>query len=192
MAKIGINQLIMEQQKKINLLPPARQIKLRLEEKFRMLATIELVFLAVLASFCFLLALVALFYREQVRAADDLLIEKEDQAAIFSVEEIEKKIAAGNKLVAMIGGFAAGQAKVTKAAARVEAALPPGVYLTRLVYFSGKMNLEGYAPNRDMLAEFKRNLESQPGFSNLVFPADNWLAGENIDFNVNFEYNGGE
>jgi len=51
------------------------------------------------------------------------------------------------------------------------------------------INIRGLASQRSSLLDFKQNLESSGRFSQIIFPIDNILKKENINFNIRAEVN---
>jgi len=74
--------------------------------------------------------------------------------------------------------------------------LPSNTYLTNFrlstVMLKEKENelsisLSGFSPDRDVLMEFQKNLESEDMFQEVDFPPSNWVKPNDIDFLVSFK-----
>jgi Tfp pilus assembly protein PilN len=172
----------------INLLPPLRQKKLQLEEMAKIVAILGIAAIAALCVFVLALLLVRNLYSFQLKAAEIILVEKEQEMKIYGVQNIENQIDASGKLISRISGFGAQQTKIADMFLQTAAALPPRIYLTEFGYNSKRINLEGFAPDRDSLVVLRNNLEKQRNFSKIVFPSETWLVANNINFSVNFQY----
>lgn len=172
----------------INLLPAYRQKKLRREEMSKIAAIIGIVFFAAFLAFILMMALIHIDYSEKLKKAEINLEGKKQEMEIFAVDEIESQIARNNSLISKINEFYEKQVKITKIFLQIAEAMPLGLTISRFTYVSSKIMIEGYAPDRNALAVFKNNLENQSGFFEVNFPSENWLAPQNINFNVNFKY----
>jgi len=172
----------------INLLPQSCQNKLRKEEISKIAAILGIVGVAALLVFILMLALVRSYYYAQLKSAQIVFAEKEREMEIFNVKETEALIVRDSGSISKVSDFFANQIKITGIFLQTAAALPQGVFLSGFSYSSGKVELNGFAPDRNSLVVFKNNLEACPDFADVVFPSENWLAAQDIDFKVNFNY----
>jgi len=172
----------------INLLPQQWQDKLKAEEVFKEVAILGIV--AVVSSLVFALSLwlVLIFYSNNLKYVKISLAGKEQEMAIFNIESAEKEIVSSRDLVSKLNAFYKKQAKITDIFLKTAGALPQGVTLSGFGYSMGNVDLAGFAPNRDLLVAFKVNLEKQPGFKKVVFPSENWLTSQNINFTATLKY----
>lgn len=172
----------------INLLPQYWQKKLQEEEMSKIAAILGIVAVLSLVAFILMLALVRVYYYVQFQYGQIIVEEKEQEMKMLKVAEIEEQVASSGGLATKVGEFYENQTKTTEIFAQVAAALPSGVGLSRFEYSFPKVGLEGYSPNRDLLVEFRNNLEGRPDFKKINFPPESWLTAQNIEFSVNFEY----
>ncbi len=174
----------------INLLPQSRQNAIKQEEASKIAAIIGIIIAAAFLVFVLMLVLIKIFYQYRLRAAEIMLAEKETMMQIQDVALIENKIAANNILISKIDNSYGSRPKITVIFSQMAECLPAQIFLSRFNFGPNRANLEGFAPNRDILALFKNNLERRTDFADVFFPASNWLASRDIEFNVSFEYVG--
>lgn len=174
--------------KMINLLPPLRQKQIAEEEAAKTVAIIVMIAAAALLFFAATLFVIRIFYQYELKNAEILLEEKKVIAGMRDVSAVESQIALGNVLAAEITGFDRRQTKITEVFLRVAECLPAGAYLSSFQFSQNRIDVEGISPDRDILALFKKNLESRPDFTKVVFPASNWLSASDIEFSASFEY----
>ena len=75
--------------------------------------------------------------------------------------------------------------------------LPQGTYLTRFTFspltqtqkekYLAQISLSGFCPNRETLIKLKENIEGVEIFSEVSFPASNWIESTDINFSVTFK-----
>jgi len=172
----------------INLLPPLRQKQIAEDEAAKAAAIVVMAATAALLFFAAALVVIRVFYQYELKNAEILLEEKKVIAGMRDVPAVESQIALGNALAAEIAGFDQRQTKITEVFLRVAECLPAGVSLSSFQFSQNQINIEGISPDRDILALFKKNLESRPDFTKVVFPASNWLSASDIEFDASFEY----
>lgn len=174
--------------KTINLLPPTHQRQIAEERMATAAAIIATVIGLALMFFLLALFLIYIFYQYELKRAEVFLEEKRVIAQMSNVAAMESQIAAGNNLAVEIINFENQQTRITKIFSHVAECLPEGVMLSSFSFTQNKININGFSPNRDILALFKKNLESRDYFANIVFPASSWLSAKDIDFGATFEY----
>ena len=172
----------------VNLLPQYWQKKLNDEETVKTITIIGTVVVAALLAFILMLLLVRVSYSTELKAGEIAILEKEGQMKIFEVEPTEKNIIHDGDLISKVDDFYKEQTKVTDIFSQVVESLPPGAYLSVFSYSLNKIDLNGFAPEREQLVVFKSNLEKRPSFAKIVFPPENWLRAQDINFRVSFEY----
>jgi len=172
----------------INLLPQQWQDKLKAEETFKKVAILGIVAVASSLVFALSLWLVLVFYSNDLKYAKIAMAGKEQEMAIYNIEAVEKNIVSGSELVYKLDSFYKNQAKITDIFLKAAGSLPQGVTLSGFEYSAGNVGLAGFVPNRDLLVALKVNLEKQPGFKKIVFPSENWLTAQDINFTAILKY----
>ncbi len=172
----------------INLLPPLRQKQIAEEEAVKVAAVVVMAAAAALLFFAAALFMVRVFYQYELKTAEIVMEEKKAIAGMRDVSAVESQIALGNALAAEIADFDRRQTKITEVFLHVAECLPAGISLSSFQFSQNRINIEGISPNRDILALFKKNLESRSDFAEVVFPASDWLSASDIEFSASFEY----
>ncbi|MBI2123739.1 MAG: hypothetical protein HYU04_00605 [Candidatus Wildermuthbacteria bacterium] len=186
----------------INLLPQNAKQELRQEQRFRLLLT--LLFMCMVALVCFALMLGVI----KVYVAG-LLFAQESKIAL-----LQERFSKDNPLLADIQEFneTAGQVsrfiKSSRAVSLVLEAigeiLPAGLYITAFDYdppgvqtkkgtepkeIKARASVTGFAKTREDLFLFRESLTRHPLFSDLSFPAVNWVLPEDIRFSFQISIN---
>lgn len=172
----------------INLLPPARRKKIKEEESAKIAAIICVNFGAALIVFAALLFFIRVFYQYQLKSEEIILAEQEAIMKMRNVAAAEEDAAAAAALISKVSDSYREQPRVTEIFLKIAECLPAGASLSRFDFSAGKINIGGISPTREVLALFKNNLEKRLDFANVVFPASNWLAAGNVEFNASFDY----
>ena len=175
----------------INLLPPEEKEKLLLEQKKRI--AIILWFLVLFFLVCLILILFAaeIYLKTQLDTQKTLLDEVQKEYNRPAIQNLQEKIKAANSSLTKLNSFYQKKIYFTEILERISKTLPQGIYLTNFsTVFSPevlKISLSGFSPNREMLFEFKKNLEKEEDFKKVLFPPANWVKPTNIEFFVTFE-----
>jgi len=172
----------------INLLPQYWQKKLDDEENVKTIAILGIILVVTLLLFAVMLYLAKVKYSGELKAGEIVIAEKKSQMEMLEVNAAEKSIVDYDSLVLEVDKFYKKKTRVTDVFLKVADALPSGVYLTSFNYSSGKIELRGFAPEREKLVAFKGNLEKEKDLSDVNFPSSNWLTAQNIDFMVILKY----
>jgi len=179
----------------INLLPPEEKKGILLEEKKKIVITIWVLVLFFL--FCFILILFSIkFYIQgQIESQRIILQQVEKEFKQSGVQDLQEKINSANLTLTKLGNFYQNKIYCVKILEKISKALPQGTYLTNLSvdYIdteeeSGfRISLSGLAPTREVLFDFKKNLEEEKDFKEVYFPPVNWVEPVDIDFTVSFK-----
>ncbi len=189
----------------INLLPPDIKQELLIEKNKKIVVILGILVLVFLL--CLILALLSIkFYTQgQVNYYRAVYEIKESQFKNSQAQEIQKQIIGLNQDFLEIDSFYQKQVNLIEVLEKIAQVLPQGVYLNSFSYeklypvaekdkkdkekesFSGRISISGYAPTRDVLFEFKKNLEAEDDFKEFVFPASNWVKATDINFSLGFK-----
>lgn len=178
----------------INLLPQNAKQELRQEQRFRLLLILLFMCMVVLVCFALMLGVIkayvtgSLFVQESKIA---LLQERfsTDNPVLASIKEF-------NETTGQVSRFLKSSRPISLALEALEEILPGGIYLTAFDYdppsiqVKGKetqqirerISAAGFAKTRETLFAFRESLEKHPLFSNLSFPASNWVLPQDIHF----------
>ena len=104
-----------------------------------------------------------------------------------------------NQTFSKLKSFYQNQTYLTEILEKISETLPEQVYLTNLSFIFQlegeknqekqviKVNLFGFSKTRDILLEFKKNLEVRETFKEIYFPPSNWIKATDINFNITFK-----
>ncbi|MGB9743567.1 MAG: PilN domain-containing protein [Minisyncoccales bacterium] len=149
-----------------------------------------------LALLCFILIL-AIFYffiQGELNSQKIIYEQKEKEIDVLKMRELEKNLLAFNKIFSSLDDFYQNRFRAAEAIAQIAKVVPPGVYLTDLSLNSRANNqkiiegtLSGWAATREVLLEFKENLEKQEQLKEVYFPAAVWVKPTEINFTADFK-----
>ncbi len=176
----------------INLLPPEYKKELAQEENWKLITIIGIFILLFLISFSLILFSIKFFLFGEVETQKILYSQREKEFQTSQIQLLEKEITTSNEKLSQLDNFYKNQRKITEILEKISGTLPVGSYLTNISLTSpetGKItfNLAGFAPSREILLEFKQNLEKEEMFTGISFLSSNWVEPININFSVDFE-----
>ncbi len=167
-----------------------KEIILRKQRK-RIFLTFCLIFIAELS---FSLVMLYFYYQTKAnlglaKAFKENLIAQENTKIL---KETKEEILKTNFLLKKIESFYQNRILLAKLLLEISKALPEGLKVSSLTYNSSAqmISLTGKAKTRELLLEFKRNLEKIPEFKEVNFPPLNWVKKENIKFLISLKING--
>ena len=179
----------------INLLPPQEKQKLLEEEKYRIFLILVSLGFLFLVSLSLILFSIKIYIAGQTASQKIFINLKEEEFATLTGQNLEKEIRLINQNLSKLNSFYQQQPNFSELLEKIYKTLPPQTYLTT---FSLRplaeeenifqVSLTGYCPSRELLREFKRNLEAQPEFEEVYFPLANWVKLRDIDFSVTFQF----
>lgn len=180
----------------INLLPQKVKLELRQEQKFRLLSILLFSFTVALVCFALMLSVI------KVYGVGALVVQ---ESRIASLQERFSKggsvlgdIEAFNETTSQVSRFFKSSRSISVILQSLEEILPAGLYLTafdydppgvqakgkgqELVELPARISVSGFASTREALFAFRESLEKHPRFSDLSFPASNWVLPQDIRF----------
>jgi Tfp pilus assembly protein PilN len=168
----------------INLLPQNEKEILLWERRQRMVILLGII--PLLFFFSFALSLFAGWFRVQGAAdGEEFLLEAEKKAFELSrFKEVQAKADSYQKTLVSLSAFGKQATILNVLVESLAKAMPENIYLTSLSYNREKaeVQISGFAPTRTDLYRFKQNLEKEPFFQSVDFPAGNWIKAANINF----------
>jgi len=171
----------------LNLLPEKRKNKIKRKKLVRLimgqwvrLFFIILIFISTLLSFNFVLK-IQLGALETTRSLEE---SREEFQKISQYEKTFKKI---NKQAFFISNIQAGHLYWSEILSKLEKAILNEISITSLIAENDQILLVGKAKTRDDLVKFKNIINDAECFSNAKVPVSNFIAKENIDFQMDIE-----
>lgn len=185
----------------INLLPERYKRELGEERRFRLLLALLFVFTTALVCFALMLGIIRVYIA--VKA-----LSQESQIALLEVRfsqdnPVLAEIQAFNETLSYVSRFLRSSHPVSPILQAFSQVLSGGMYLTSFDYdpagtrvqegevvpVAERIQVSGFAENRETLFVFRENLQKHPLFSELVFPASNWVQPEDIRFSLQTSIN---
>lgn len=178
----------------INLLPPQEKETILREEKKRLTTILWFLFFVFL--FCLILILFSVesYLGGQVEAQKILTAQQEKEFNDPETQAIKEKINAANLILAKLDVFYESQINFGKILEDISETMPEGMYLINLSInrsaadkMAVQISLSGLSSTREILFNFKKNLEGRPEFKEINFPSSSWVKPADINFNVSFK-----
>lgn len=178
----------------IDLLPQKAKQELQQEQRFRLLLILLFVFTVVLVCFALMLGGIRAYVMRSLSVQESKIALLQER---FSKDNpVLVEIQAFNTTTAQISRFLKGSRSVSLILESLEGILPAGVYLTAFDYdppgvqtkggekqqVGARISAAGFAKTREALFAFRESLEKHPLFSELSFPASNWVLSQDIRF----------
>jgi len=180
----------------INLLSPQEKKNLKEEKKLKLVLVLGISFLAFLVSLSLILFAIRIIIFSQVEIQRSFLEQEERELQNPQIKELQEIMDDSNKKISKLKSFYQQQFDFTSILEEISKTLPPEIYLTNisLNYQTEKdgkkfltCNLSGFSPTREILLQFKKNLENEATFKEVYFPPSNWMASTDINFSTNFK-----
>lgn len=176
----------------INLLPERYKKELREERRFRVLLVLLFAGTCALASFALMLGVLRVYLTAQVLSQESKIALLETR---FSQDNpVLVQIQAFNEKVSQVSRFLKSSRPVSPILQALTETLSGTMHVTSFDYDPAgtqnpRISVTGFAKDRGTLFAFRENLHKHPLFSELVFPASNWVQPEDIRFSLQTNIN---
>ena len=185
----------------INLLPETHKKELREERKFLLLLVLLSVFTTALVCFALMLGVLRVYLASSVLSQESTIALLEMR---FSQDNpVLAEVQAFNEKVSQIKRFLKSSHPISPILQALAQVLSPGMYLTSFDYdpvgsllqggearpVNARIQVSGFAENRETLFVFRESIQKHPLFSELVFPASNWVQPADIRFSLQTSIN---
>lgn len=180
----------------INLLPQKAKQELAQEQRFRLLLILLFMATVALVSFALMLVVIKVYGTGAVLAQESKIALLQEH--VFKDNAVLGEIEAFNETTSQISRFFKSSRSISVILQSLEEILPTGLYLTAFDYdppgiraqgkgqepveLPARISVAGFASTREALFAFRESLEKHPRFSDLSFPASNWVLPEDIRF----------
>jgi len=173
----------------INLLPSTQKEELIEEEKYKLVLILGILFSIFLICLILILFSIKIPISGQLEVQKILLSQQEENFKKSQIQNLEEKVISFNQVLSKLSSFYYSQISLAEISEKISQDLPSGAYLTNFNFNSetSQISLSGFSPSREILLEFKKNLEKEENFQEIYFPPSNWVKPDNIDFMVNFK-----
>lgn len=166
---------------KLNLLPSANKKKLELANLKRLTFSLMARIFIVLIVFTFILTSIFFYVSMLVRYQEQLIENKQEDAEMQQLLEMEEKISIANKKIIRVNDKLIYWTEIMEELTKL---VPSDIHLTGFHYESkrNEIHLSGWAPTRDKFLSFQEALEKNSLFDGVEVPLSNLLKQENINF----------
>ena len=173
----------------INLLPPGQKEELKQEESFKLALIFGIIVLAFLVSLSLILFSLKTFILSDCRVQEIYLEQKKKEIEDAELQEVEEKIKKYNLILSKLEDFYQGQPDLVLILEKISRSFPEGTYLIKLDFDpqTYQISLDGFSSTREVLIQFKENLERIEGFKDVEFLPASWVYLTDIKFSVNFK-----
>ncbi|MDO8474159.1 MAG: hypothetical protein Q7S62_01235 [bacterium] len=178
----------------INLLPQKAKQELQQEERFRLLLILLFMFTVALVCFALMLGVIKAYVMGSLFAQESKIALLQER---FSKDNpVLTEIQAFNETTAQISRSIKSSRSISLVLESLEDMLPAGIHLTAFDYdppgvqvkggetqqVQARISVAGFAKTREILFAFREGLEKHSLFSELSFPASNWVLPQDIRF----------
>ena len=170
----------------INLLPPQYKKELLEEEKYRLVLISGVLISIFLISLILVLFSIRNYLWGEVESAKILTDSEEKYFQTSEMKTLQGKIILANQNISKLNSFYQSQSSLVEIIQKISQTLPSEAYLTAFSFekSTSQISLSGFALTREVLFEFKKNLEEKKEFKEIYFPPSSWIEPENIDFSL--------
>ncbi len=166
----------------INLLPSQYKEKLLLEETRRLVIILGVLVFLSLFSLILILLSIKIYLSGQVQNLQTFLEFEREEFEVQEIKDLQDRVKISNKKLSQLDALYSQKINLADIFNKTIKTIPPGIYLTNLSYprETSQIILSGFSPSRDILFQFKKNLEKD--FQNVYFPPESWVKSTDIDF----------
>lgn len=160
-----------------------------MEEKWKLALILGIIFLIFLTSLILILFSVRTYIWGQVESLKILVNMEEKTLQTPENQNLREKILLANQNLLKLNSFYQTKSEPSKILEKISGTLPSGIYLNTIFWqkSTSQVGLSGKALSREILLDFKKNLESREEFTDVYFPASVWLESVDIDFQATFK-----
>lgn len=166
----------------INLLPLEYKKDFQREETFRLILILTICIGVFLSSVTLLSIAVRLYAQGKIQ--EERFRSTIPQGELEARKRIVKDMTSANENFSALSKFYTNRASSLILFDHLQNDVPLLVSLNSFSFSGLSMTLEGFAPTRDMLLEFRQNLQNDSLFEDVNFPLSNLAISENIHFSL--------
>ncbi len=180
----------------INLLSPKEKEILNREERWKVIILLGIFILIFFVCLSSILFSIKTFTAGETEVQKILFSQKEKEFKSSQSQILQEQINIYNEKLLKLETFYQEQSNFAGILGKIYETLPVETYLTSLVITPPSPQLEekqgmtyhlsGFSPTREKLLEFKKNLEKEENFSEIIFPPSSWVEPVDINFAVKF------
>ncbi|MEK9153234.1 MAG: hypothetical protein AAB723_01385 [Patescibacteria group bacterium] len=188
----------------INLLSPQDKKEFKKEIIFKKISMILFFHFIGLLILIFALALTSAFFAQQTKIIKEQAVQQEQQAQSAQFQAYKADAVSFNNTLNKLESFWQKQILTSDFLADFLPLLSPNTHLKALSFkvsakksaveatttssMLGAIRVDGVVDSREGLYEFKKLLESQPEFQEIIFAPSSWAKAAFPDFSLNFNF----
>ena len=172
----------------INFLPESEKKEFLLEETKRLVLILGVLFFLFLFSLALIFLSIKIYLSCEIQSQQFLLDSERGRLETKEIKDLKEQVAISNQKLSLVDEFYSQKINLVEILHKITKNIPQQLYLTDFVYSknTSQISISGFSPSRDMLFQFKKNLEKD--FQNVYFPPSNWVKSDNINFSgVSFQ-----
>lgn len=173
----------------INLLPAQFKEELRQEENWKIISILGTLFLIFLISLTLILFSIKIYIQGQIESQKILVNLERKTAQTSEFQSLLEKMNSANQNISKLSSFYRKEIRPSEILEKISQILPPSMYLTAFSWqkANSQITFSGFSPTREILFQFKKNLEEKKEFTEIYFPPQSWIKSIDINFNLNFK-----
>lgn len=166
----------------INLLPSQYKEEFMMEETKRLVIILGFLLFFSFLSLVLVLFAIRIYIFGEFQGQQTFLTAEKEKFETEEIRNLEDKVRISNQRLFLLDEFYGKQIGLTTVFNKIIATVPQEIYLTNLSYSesTSQVALSGFAPSRNALFQFKRNLEKD--FQDVYFPPNSWIPSIDIEF----------
>ncbi len=182
----------------INLLPPEEKKKLLSERKKKIVIIFWILILFFI--FCLILILFSVKICLQIETKSEraLLAVANEGFNQPEIQNLRERIESANSNLRKLDSFYKKKIYFSDILENVSKIFPQQIFLTNFSIISSvekekeslmKVSFSGFSPTREILFNFRKELENNSYFQEVYFPPSDWVKSNDIDFFTTFKIN---
>lgn len=173
----------------INLLPQKEKGILRSEERKKIFLIFEILTLIFVICLIFILASIEIYISGRVEAEEIIFEQEKKEFETSEIKDFSNKIKSANQTFSYLNYFYKNQVKTVEIFSEIYETIPEGIYLTTFSYQRdiSNVSLFGFSKSREILLQFKKNLEQKEDLEDIYFPPSTWIDSKDVNFNLNLK-----
>ena len=172
----------------INFLPESEKKEFLLEETKRLVLILGVLLFLFLFSLALIFLSIKIYLSGEIQSQQFLLDSERGRLETKEIKDLKEQVAISNQKLSLVDEFYSQKINLVETLHKITKNIPQEIYLTDFAYSknTSQISISGFSLSRDMLFQFKKNLEKD--FQNVYFPPSNWVKSDDINFSgVSFQ-----
>ena len=181
----------------INLLPPEEKKKLLLEKKRKIVTIFWLLAVFFILCLILFLFLAKIYLQSEIKSKKAVLAVVDKGIEQTKIKNIRQRVKSANLNFKRLGSFYRQKIYFSDILKNISEVIPQNIFLTSIsIKFSAnkkkepvaEISLSGFSPTREILFDFKENLQNSGYFKDVYFSPSNWIKATNINFFITLKF----